>query len=200
MNVHLELTRRCLLACPKCPRTIMRGQYDICDLSLNHIEQACKLNPKMIYLLGNYGDPIYHPQMHEIIMIMQHYNQSFSLHTAGTGRKLDWWHDIYDSYDNTNSKFVFVVDGIEHSAPIYRVGINWSETFGAMSLGASLGKNIEWEYIIMKHNEDDVKQAQIMAREHGIKFKLQYSQKWDGDNDPYKPQMTYEQYKSFLTA
>ena len=175
-------------------------QYDICDLSLNHIEQACKLNPKMMYLLGNYGDPIYHPQMHEIIMIMQHYNQSFSLHTAGTGRKLDWWHDIYDSYDNTKSKFVFVVDGIEHSAPIYRVGMNWSETFGAMSLGASLGKNIEWEYIIMKHNEDDVKQAQIMAREHGIKFKLQYSQKWDGDNDPYKPQMTYEQYKSFLTA
>ena len=200
MNAHLELTRRCLLACPKCPRTIMRGQYDICDLSLQHISQVCTLNPKMLYMLGNYGDPIYHPQMQEIIMIMKHYDQAYTLATAGTGRKLDWWSDLYNGYDNKKGRYVFVVDGIEHSAPIYRVGMNWEETFGAMTLGAKLGKNIVWEYIIMKHNEDDVMIAKEMASDHGIKFKLEYSQKWDGEDDPYKPRMTYEEYKNLLTA
>ena len=200
MNVHLELTKRCLLACPKCPRTIMRGQYDIRDISLEHVHAICKSRPDVMYLLGNYGDPLYHPQLHEIIMIMEHYNQVFSLHTAGTGRSIEYWNDIYDSYDNDKSKFVFVVDGTEFSAPIYRVGMNWNETFGAMALGAKLNKNIVWEYIVMRHNEDDIYDAMKMADNHGIKFKLQYSHKWDGDNDPYKPRMTYEEYKSFLTA
>lgn len=198
MNVHLELTRRCLLACPKCPRTIMRGQYNIMDLSLEHIHSILKLNPKMVYLLGNYGDPLYHPDLDKIIMMMNTYDQNFSLHTAGTGKKIEWWDSIYNSCDK--GRYVFVVDGIEHSAPIYRIGMNWAETFGAMTLGAKLGKEIVWEYIVMRHNEDDIYEAIKMANGHGIKFKLHYSQKWDGDNDPYKPKMTYEEYKSFLNS
>lgn len=198
MNVHLELTRRCMLQCPKCPRTIMRGQYDILDLSLEHIINVLKLNPKMVYLLGNYGDPLYHQELDKIIMMMQTYNQKFSLHTAGTGKKLSWWEMVYKS--SNSGKFVFVVDGIEHSAPIYRVGMDWKETFGAMVMGAQLGKKIVWEYIIMRHNEDDINDAIQLAKNYNITLNFKYSQKWDGDNDPYKPQMTYEEYKSLTST
>ena len=34
MLLHLEMSKRCILECPKCPRTILKGKYTIDDLIL----------------------------------------------------------------------------------------------------------------------------------------------------------------------
>lgn len=177
-NVHLELTSKCINGCYMCPRTILKGTYDEKDISLNVVQKILDVNPKNITMLGNWGDPIYHAQFPEIINLMGKHKQKFIVRTIGTGFDIDWWGKVYNSYeDNPQSKssWGFTLDGLKHSAGIYRVGANFDQTFNAMKLGARLGKSIIWNFIVLSTNENDVHEAKILAEDHGIVFRVMFS-------------------------
>ena len=62
-ELHLEITRRCLLQCPKCPRTYTTG-YKIDDLSYSNFKELVEtLQPKVLNFCGNLGDPIFHKEI-----------------------------------------------------------------------------------------------------------------------------------------
>ena len=191
-ELHLEITRRCQLQCPKCPRTFLKGQYKIDDMKYdNYIELVDTLQPKFLNFCGNLGDPIFHPQLDKFIAYAGDKNINFGIATAGVGKKLDWWERFYNSYHR--GEVVFGLDGLEDSAHNYRVGTNWQQVFDAMKLGASMNKNVIWQWIPFSFNEHQVKQAQELAKEHGIKFMLRLSSRFDGPDDPLRP--TQEEYK-----
>ena len=69
-ELHLEITRRCLLRCPKCPRTYTSGQYKISDMSTEHFEELVTvLKPKTLNFCGNLGDPIFHKKLDKFILL-----------------------------------------------------------------------------------------------------------------------------------
>lgn len=186
-NVYLELSSKCVCACPKCPRTILKGLYQERDLPISHIKQILDAGPTHVSLLGNLGDPIYHDQFPEVIQLMHTYNQAFTVYTVGSGYGESWWRDVYNSYDNEHSSWVFSVDGTKASAGVYRKGLNFDQSFLAMKTGAELNKKISWQYIVFSHNQEYIVEAKQLAKQLGITLRIDFNEKWDGDSDHWKP-------------
>jgi len=184
-KVHFELTRRCLLECPKCPRTDLKGNIQITDLPVDVIKTVIQSgNYKKVLLSGNLGDPIYHPKLIDIIKFFDTQNVFFIMATNGSGKKLDWWKEFYNSY--THGKVVFGVDGLKNTAHMYRKNIDFDSSMAAMKLGAILGKDIVWQFIPFSFNEHQIEAAQALAKTYGITFKLRVSDRWN-ENDPLRP-------------
>lgn len=184
-KVHFELTRRCLLECPKCPRTDLKGNMQITDLPVDIVKSVIQTGKyKKALLSGNLGDPLYHPQLIDIIKFFNEQRVFFIMATNGSGKKLDWWKNFYNSY--TDGKIVFGVDGLKDTAHLYRKNINFDDSMSAMKLGAQMGKQIVWQFIPFSFNEHQVEAAQALADTHGITFKLRLSDRWN-DADPLRP-------------
>ena len=186
-KIKIELTSKCTCACFKCPRTILKGLYDELEISVENVKKVLDMNPKRIYFMGNLGDPIYHSRFPEIISMTNDYKIPFNVHTVGSGYDESWWRDVYNAYDNDQSNWVFTLDGLKHTAGKYRVGLVYDETFTAMRLGAELGKNITWQFIVLRHNQHDITEAKRLANEHGINLRIDFNERWDGNDDPWKP-------------
>ena len=192
MLLHLEMSRRCILECPKCPRTIRRGRYTINDLPLDHaIELVTKTKPKTVQMCGNLGDPIYHPELIQFVKWLNGKNVPFILDTNGSGKKISLWEELYDSYPTkTNNKYNqiwFGVDGLADTAHNYRVGINWQQSFDAMCLGVKKGKQVNWQWIPFSFNEHQIDEARKLAKDNGINLVLRLSGRWDSKDDPLRP-------------
>ena len=187
MLLHLEMTKRCLLECPKCPRTIYKGRYTIDDLNIDHAKElVIKTKPRVVNMCGNLGDPIYHPRLIEFITWLEEENYSWDLHTNGSGKKQSWWQELYDCYETKYNKIWFGVDGLDDTAHNYRVGINWQQSFDAMCLGVKQGKDIYWQWIPFSFNEHQIDDAKKLATDNGINLVLRLSARWD-KNDPLMP-------------
>ena len=61
-----------------------------------------------------------------------------------------------------------------------------------MKLGAEVGCNIVWQYIVFNYNQDHIEQARQMAKDDGLEFKLSFSSRWEwNDMEKYKPREEY---------
>ena len=47
-----------------------------------------------------------------------------------------------------------------------------------MKLGARMGIDIIWQYIVFNYNQDHIEQAKKMSEDDGIEFKLSFSDRW----------------------
>ena len=185
-DVHLELSSKCTAACPKCPRTILKGSYAETDLSMDFIMQVLDARPRHVHLLGNLGDPIYHDRFPAIIRLLGDRRQAFTVYTIGSGFGADWWRAVYGGYA-TGGRWVFSVDGASSSAGIYRKGLNWAQSWDAMRIGRELNKDINWQYIVFSHNQDHIDEARKLAAMHGINLRIDFNEKWDSESDPWMP-------------
>jgi MoaA/NifB/PqqE/SkfB family radical SAM enzyme len=197
-NVHLEVSTRCLLECPKCPRTKFKKsgkKFYKGDLDLDKCKEFILANPHKdhsLILSGTLGDPLYNPNICEIIKTIDQSNQTFWMSTNGTGKSETWWETFYDSYNNPKSIVSFALDGLSDTAHIYRVGTNFEEVFSRMQLGVSLGKHIQWQFIPFSFNEHQIDDARNLAKKNKIDFVLRKSDRWStrwdqNELDPLMP-------------
>jgi hypothetical protein len=82
---------------------------------------------------------------------------------------------------------VFTLDGLKDTAGTYRRGLVYDQTFNAMRLGTELGKNITWQFIVLRHNQHQIKEVKKLAKEHKIRLRIEFNERWDGNDDPWKP-------------
>lgn len=189
-HTHLELSTRCTLQCTKCPRT--RGlengfKFNITDMSLDDAKSIIeKTDNKMITLCGTLGDPIFHPNLIEIVKHIELQGKFFLISTAAIGKSLNWWKKFYNSYNSNISMIRFGLDGLEDTAHLYRVGTDYNKIFSAMQLGVKLGKRIQWQFIPFKFNEHQVHIVEQLCKENGIEFYMLKSNRWK-ENDPLEP-------------
>ena len=191
---HLELSTRCTLQCPKCPRTAWpltspTTVFEKTDMKFNHIEAIIKALPSKwrLFLQGSLGDAVFHPQLFDIIRLADRKKILFEMTTASPSRSLKWWEEFYKCYSNPASEIRFSVDGLEDTASIYRKGQDFNKVWASMKLGVKNGKKITWSFIPFSHNEHQIETASKMAKDNGIKFLLSPSNRWDGPEDPFKP-------------
>ena len=116
-SIHIELTNRCRISCPKCIRTMLvkKGELKRQDLSL----EACKKYADSFYesfmFCGTYGDPIYHPQFLEIVKLFKDKNKVIKIHTNGSGKSFEWWETFF-SMLKERDEVIFSVDGLRDTA------------------------------------------------------------------------------------
>ena len=185
-ELHLELTSRCLLQCPKCPRTIYRGTYDISDLDYDlYTDLLTKLDPKVVNFCGNLGDPIYHPKFIDFVKFAHSLDKPILLSTAAYGKKTAWWQELFDSYKSGEIRVG--LDGLEDTAHLYRVGTKYKQVFDVMRMGAKQDKRIVWQWIPFSFNEHQIEEAKKIAQDNGIVFEVRVSSRFEGPDDPMRP-------------
>ena len=172
---HLELSSKCALKCPRCPRTERPGQYKVTEMKLDFIK---KIFPeerlslvKKILLSGGQGDAIYCNDFLKIIKYFKETNPELPLciTTNGSYKKTDWWRETA-SILQRNDMVIFSVDGWDQkSNEQYRVGSHFKSIIEGLKTLRQFNQQvyIVWSAIIFKFNQHRLNDIQNLAEKMG---------------------------------
>lgn len=181
-EINFELSTYCNSMCPQCPRYDMFGNVQK-NLVLSHLNLAIikKLplakmkNLEYISFIGNFGDPLMHPDLDEIIEFFQ--KQKILISTNASLRSKSWWQNLGKK---NNIKMIFCIDGIGKTHEIYRRHTSYKKIIGNAKQFIDAGGHAEWQFIVFKHNEHQIEEAKKLSRSIGFKnIKFIYSSRFD---------------------
>lgn len=174
-KVHLEITSLCNAKCPMCARTERGGKTNrhlpLTELSLTQIKKIFSIDfirqLKVIYLCGNYGDPILAKDLIETLHFFKETNPKIrtQIHTNGGIRSINWWQQLAQVCDEV----YFGIDGLEKTSPLYRIGTDFKRVIANASAYIQAGGYAKWQYIVFRHNEHQINEAKKLATEMGFK-------------------------------
>lgn len=174
-QLHLELTTRCNLECPACPRTqfreILKKPIPKQDLDMDHFERFINCDSgseiEQLLLCGDYGDPIYYPKLKEFIERFRH--KTFSISTAGSHRPRKFWEDL-NSVLTEEDEITFGIDGMEDTNHLYRRNSNWQSIMEAVDVISQGPAKLKWQTIIFSFNHDKLPEIKNFAESKGAEF------------------------------
>lgn len=222
---HLELSGKCTLKCPRCPRTEFPDTPWLNqDISLSNFKRS--FTPEFIQshvqrftFCGDIGDPIYNKEFLDIVRYVKEVNpacHTFTI-TNGSYKKPEWWEElstILNEYDSIN----FSVDGYDQESNIlYRVNSNFDSIMQGMHIMGHKSKAfVNWAAIYFKFNQDNLEEIRSLAVRNGCdaiqwtkstKFGSKYGEAYNGPADTLEPRSEfissthrYERHIEHLTA
>ena len=177
-QVHLELTDKCNAACPQCGRSDHGGPVNphlaLTELSLQDVRRI--FLPQFLgqldslYACGNCGDPIVARDCLEIFQYFRECNPEIKLgiFTNGGARSVDFWQNLARLMPKGKGYVRFGIDGLEDTNHLYRRNVRWSVLMRNIHAFVAAGGNAEWDYIVFRHNEHQVHEAQGLAHDLGF--------------------------------
>jgi len=177
-TVHLEITDKCAAACPMCARNMFGGADNPylpdSELSLDDCKRL--FEPKFVanldkmFMCGNYGDPISARDTLEVYEYFRKENPAIKLgmNTNGSARKPDWWQNLGGLLNSKGSYAKFGIDGLADTNHIYRRRTNFDRIIENMEGFIKGGGKAHWDFIVFKHNEHQVEEAEALARKLGV--------------------------------
>lgn len=168
----VEATSHCNLHCPQCPRFDENG-YLLKNLTPAHInptvfKNAFNLttfpNIELIRFEGDYGDIMMHPDAEELIDHARTITNVLAV-TNGSLRSTHWWSEL-GKKDRLTVEFS--IDGLEDTNSIYRINADYKKVIKNAQAYINSGGQAQWKFIVFKHNQHQVEQAQQLAKELGF--------------------------------
>ncbi len=172
---HLEVSSKCTLECPRCPRTEKPGKYKITELSLEFIQKVMtkEILEKTFEILicGGQGDPIYCKDLIHIVRYIKENNPTvvIKIITNGSYKTKTWWEQLAQVLTPIDC-VVFSVDGWDNeSNNKYRVNNNFDSILTGVETLARLQPNmiIVWSTIVFSFNEDHLDKIKEVAEHAG---------------------------------
>jgi len=172
-EIHIEVSSKCTLKCPRCPRTELKPEQLNQEISLAEFRSAFPSDVLAFIhtfaFCGDVGDPIYATEFLDIIKYLKINNKTVRIVTNGSYKSHEWWSELGNmltEHDNVT----FSVDGWgQASNEQYRVNSNFKSICnGLTSLRAASGCNITWSTIIFKFNEDNLTTIENLAKSLGV--------------------------------
>ena len=192
---HLELTNMCTVKCPRCPRTQMierfPNKWKNKNIELSDLEKFLDidLSGKSFTLCGSYGDPIYHPNLIEIINWIKQKGGLVFLETNGSYKSKVWWEQVVENLTPAD-KVTFSIDGTPENFTQYRVNADWNSIRTGIQVVTASNAKAVWKYIRFKYNQHNIDEVRSLATQMGVdEFELVESDRWIED-DPFKPDIT----------
>lgn len=189
---HIETTNMCTLKCPRCSRTkfneLFPAKWTNKNLNLDHLKQFLDidLTEKKIYFCGIYGDPIYYPQLLEMIAYFKQAGAVVMISTNGSYKSWDWWKQLADLLDYKDA-VKFAIDGVPDNFTQYRINADWSSIKLGIDILTKTNVKTVWQYIPFSFNEDTIEQARQLSQTLGFdEFVISPSDRWD-NNDSLQP-------------
>lgn len=185
-HLELEISSHCNSKCPQCPRYDMQGEIRK-DLEVTHIEKKILFNLpisfmdnlKSIALCGNFGDPLMHPDLDDILDFF--YKQDISISTNASLRNTKWWSDLGKK---KNITVKFCIDGIGETHEIYRRNTSYEKIIENAKNFIDSGGKASWQFIVFKHNENQIQQAKNLSKKLGFQnIVFMYSDRFDTFNN-----------------
>lgn len=191
--IHLELTNKCMLKCPRCARTEFINKFGINkwtnkDLELDSLQNFLDLDltGMDLMLCGNTGDPIYYPELFQLIKWLKQRGAYIHLITNGSYKSVEWWTELSSLLDEKDY-VVFSIDGVPENFTEYRKNADWDSISMAMQVMVESKVTTVWKYIPFRYNIQSIDTAKQLSNNIGIdKFMVTPSDRWI-DNDEYKP-------------
>lgn len=190
---HIEPTNICTLKCPGCARTRFIDQFGKhwknhslnVDSLLNFLD--VDLKNKRILFCGNYGDPIYHPNLLEMVSAFKQQGAYVLIYTNGSYQKEDWWEKLANILDHSDN-VTFGVDGIPSNFTQYRINADWLSIHSAMKIIAKSKCRSTWKYIPFEFNRDNIDEARQLSDSIGLdNFSVGLSDRFDDQTEYLKP-------------
>jgi len=184
-EINFELSSHCNSKCPQCPRYDIYGHVhkdlNVTNLSLEIIKKLPlkKLkNLTGVSFVGNFGDPLMHPELDEIINFFK--EQKIRISTNASLRNKSWWSDLGK---NKNIKVIFCIDGIGKEHELYRRNTSYKKIVENAKSFIQSGGIAEWQFIVFQHNEHQLNEAKELSTQLGFKdIKFMYSDRFDTDD------------------
>jgi MoaA/NifB/PqqE/SkfB family radical SAM enzyme len=168
-NIELEISTYCNAACPQCPRNNYGGKT-IENLPLINwkLEQLISVldtdfvkQLELIYFCGTYGDPLMNPDLTKMCAWLMSVNPNLKIgiHTnGGVGSK-----KTYEELATLVDFVAFGIDGLEDTNHLYRRNTNWHTIIKNAKTYIDAGGKAVWDFIVFKHNQHQVDQAQQLS-------------------------------------
>ena len=184
-QMHIELTNACNAACPMCVRfynnsPLTRPDLEIGQITIDkfkeyfppHIIKKCNL----ILFCGVHGDPCVAKDMYEICEYIDSVskNTAVRVNTNGGMRKSEWWSKLgklFSKHPRNKDSYwsvTFSIDGLEDTNHLYRRNVNWKILIDNVKSFIDAGGSAMWDYLIFKHNEHQIIEAQQLANTLGF--------------------------------
>ena len=199
---HLELSSKCALQCPRCPRTRWPDRYKVTEMTLDFVKKI--LPPERLSLVermlinGGQGDSIY---CNDFIKIIKYFkdiknNIQLSIVTNGSYRKREWWKDVARIL-NKNDNITFSIDGWDQkSNEQYRVNSHFKSIMEGLKTLRQFNSQvyIVWSSIIFKFNQDKIDTIKNLAERMGVDaFNIVQSQLFGSVNKDFiDPKLGYD--------
>lgn len=187
-SLQIDITSHCNARCGACIRN-KDGDEVRPELVLEHFDvdiwnRIAKEDTRGWYirelvLNGNWGDPMMHPNLVEMLDTFASYHPEASLyiHTNGSMRTTKFWNDLATSCRKfANHVVVFAVDGLEDTHSIYRRKTVFSKIIENTKAFTANDGRANVTMTLFEHNKHQVKEVEALAEECGaIMFNLRES-------------------------
>lgn len=192
-GLHIEPTNICTLKCAGCARTQFIQQWPQHwrnhSIDIDALMQFLDIDLQgiMVELCGNYGDPIYHPDLLTLVTQLKQRGARIGISTNGSYQTESWWQQLVLLLDPED--FVqFSVDGTPENFTQYRENANWESIETAMRVCAQATVRTVWKYIPFAYNTETIEQAQQLSEQLGIdQFRIVLSDRFDSTTQHLLP-------------
>ena len=188
-TINAELTNYCNASCPMCPRfdfdlnlikSITNNSHTTLETIKNSIGPKVLSQLKRFYSCGVLGDGSMNPECLEIYEYVKRCgNSHLSLNTNGGARATDFWKELA----KLDVEVTFSIDGLEDTNHLYRRNVKWDRLINNVETFMSAGGKANWDFLIFKHNEHQIEQAEALSKKLGfIDFRKKYTTRWNDFN------------------
>lgn len=176
-GLHLELTNKCNACCAMCSRNFKgktRSNLQTAELTLEDCKKIMNKDflqqLKLISLCGVYGDATNATDLIQIIDYIYECNPSvhIDLYTNGSLHNSEWWTTLAKTIKN--GMVVFGIDGIGDNHAIHRMYTDFERIIKNAKTFINAGGRAQWDYIVFKHNENQVEEARKLSKELGFEI------------------------------
>lgn len=183
-GVDLDITNKCTLQCSQCVRTLWDYKTkDIPggDLTIKEWEDLTDYFSSLT-LNGTLGDPIFNPNLVEMLEIAYKKDVAVSISNAASHKPMDFYIKCFKAHPK--AEWRFGIDGLPYQSFAYRENQDGEKLFEVMKTASEMGIDCKWQYIVFSYNEDKITQAIQMAKDIGVTLEVNHSGRY---NDFLKP-------------
>jgi radical SAM protein with 4Fe4S-binding SPASM domain len=208
-HLWFEPTNVCNARCPLCPTGAGQLSRPQAFLDFGLYQRVVEeVRPDTIHF-WNMGEPFLHSQIFEMFRFAA--DRGVMTQVSTNGFVFYQPENIPKLLDSGLHKLILSLDGIDaQTFNQYRVGVDFSKVIQGLRLllqQRPFDLEVVWQFIVMRHNEHQVEQAQAIARGLGIPFSLKsvnldlLPEQADADSHlPNNPQFSrYEKEEETLT-
>jgi MoaA/NifB/PqqE/SkfB family radical SAM enzyme len=118
---------------------------------------------------GVLGDPCAAPNFLEVCEVIRTRAPQAYITVSSNGglRNKAFW-EVLAKILGDKGRVVFAIDGLEDTNHIYRVNVNYNKVIENAHSFIKAGGNAEWQFITFKHNEHQVKEAELISKKLGF--------------------------------
>ena len=176
--LEFDITNYCQAKCPLCPREDIHSQnsqkvFDNTHMDIDHFKKMLDGIPshiEQLFFCGDYGDPMMHPKIGDIIDLSVQKGLEVEISTNGGLRKPEWYTKIGNQHGK-KLHIIFAIDGInaqEHAR--YRINVDFERAWANFEAFSKTKAQTSSQFNVFNYNVDSIPEAMTIANEMNVRF------------------------------